>query len=570
MLISRRDIVEVGGRMDAAGAEIEPLSGNEVHECADAVAATQPAAVAVALLFSPLNDAHEHRISEAVRLRLPGTFVMGSADAAPDLREYERWSTALISAYLGPLVAGYLGQLRQDLEAGGLRVPVEIMRSSGGVASLERVVGRPVDLLLSGPAGGVAAALSHTHRMGKANTVAFDMGGTSCDISIIHDGKLSRTHHLSGESRFDGWEVLGAALDIQSIGYGGGSIAWVDAAGGLHVGPRSAGAEPGPAAYGTGGLEPTVTDAAVHLGYIAPGAFLAGRMELDPSASDDALTAVATPLGLSPTHLAAGIYRITSGAMADGIRVALAARGLDARDFDLLCFGGAAGLHAADILEQLGMSCAFIPREAAGFSALGMLSAPREVDGGASLNRTVDTLDRAVLQSTIARVEGQIRARLDKKERVVALSATSEMRYLGQTHEVMVPIAPDRLSSRHLRAAFEESYQARFGYRSAEAPVELVNLRLRATLETPELAFASDTTSRATEEVSARTIYAVTTDQWVEARVLAGGSMDCGSPLAGPLIVECPLTTIVVPTGATAVRTTLGDFELRLPQDAHE
>ena len=375
-LVPRRDIREIDARILADGTEIRPLDAGQVAAAAEELAAAGCEALAICFLHAYRNAAHEEAAAAAVRERLPGVHVTLSSDVWPQQREYERTQIAVINAHVAPTMERYFERLVGSLAELGVRAPVFSTKSSGGIMSAARAVERPVETLLSGPASGVVAAAALGRASGHDALVAFDMGGTSADIGLVEGGEV----RTSTENAVGDFPVIMPAVDIASIGAGGGSIAHVDAAGVLKVGPRSAGADPGPACYGRGGDEPTVTDAYVTLGMIDPERFLGGELTLDDAAARDACSRVGAPLGLDSDEVAEAILRVATANMFASLLPLMAQRGANPRDFTLLAYGGAGPTHAFYLAQEVGFERVLVPAAPGTFCALGCLLADVRAD----------------------------------------------------------------------------------------------------------------------------------------------------------------------------------------------
>lgn len=455
--------LECGGRLGADGTVIEPLEEDELARLAGEVARLAPDAVAVNLLFSYLDPTLEERIARA----LPkGLFVSLSSQVLPEIREYERGMATWLNAWVGPPVAGYLGRLRAALP--GDRIAV--MQSSGDTVDAAQAAGQAVRMLLSGPAGGLVAARTIGSAAGLGGLLTFDMGGTSTDVALVLGEPL-----LTGEGRIGPYPVAVPMVDMHTIGAGGGSIAWVDAGGMLQVGPQSAGADPGPACYGRGGRLPTVTDANLLLGRLQPAAFLGGRMGLEPAAAHAALAGLAAQMGREPVQAARDIVAVANEHMAQALRAISVRRGEDPRDFVLVCFGGAGGLHVCALADLLEMDSALVPMHGGVLSALGMLAARP----GRQLSLSRPGLLADLDESALGEAFGQLAARgigalADEgiAEAACEVLPSVDLRYAGQSYTLNLPWRGIAATSEdfHLR------HLARYGHRLS-VPVELVNLR---------------------------------------------------------------------------------------------
>jgi N-methylhydantoinase A/oxoprolinase/acetone carboxylase beta subunit len=434
---------------------LRPLTDDAAEAVADAVAALEPEAVAVCLLHAYRHPEHERRLGAALRRRLgPGVAISLSHEVTATFREYERAATTEVDAALSPLLRRYLRRLLDRAAEAGLAAP-SIMQSSGGLATVEQAADHAALTVLSGPAGGAAAAALLAARLGEPDLLCFDMGGTSCDVCVVESGTVRAT----AGSEIGGRPIALPMVDIHTVGAGGGSIAWRDAGGALRVGPRSAGAVPGPAAYGRGGTEPTVTDANLVLGHLDAGRPLAGGVQLDPEAAHAAVGRLGAELGLDVRACAEGIVRVANTEMVRALRVVSVERGLDPRRFALLAFGGAGPLHAAAIAEELGIARIVVPRAAGVLSALGLAAADRRRDAARSVLLRGDELTDAALRELAG----------DSDE------VTWDARYAGQSHELALLGVEPRAAA--VREAFAAAHEERYGYRDDEADVELVTVR---------------------------------------------------------------------------------------------
>lgn len=455
------------------------LSAQDAAAVADAVAATGPEAVAVCLLHGYRHPGHEQLLGRALRERLgDGVHVSLSHEVTATFREVERAATTEVDAALSPLLAAYLRRLGDRARDAGLPEP-SIMQSSGGLTSAATAAEHAALTVLSGPAGGAAAAALIGTRLGEPDLLCFDMGGTSCDVCVVEGGRVRETA---------GREVGGRPLalpmvDIHTVGAGGGSIAWRDPGGALRVGPRSAGADPGPACYGRGGTEPTVTDANVVLGRLDPATSLSG-VQLDPRAAREAVGRLAADLGLDVAACAAGILRIADTEMVRALRVMTVERGVDPRDFALLAFGGAGPLHAAAIADELGIARIVVPAASGVLSALGLAAADRRADAQRTVLLRGGDLTDAALGDAVEAVGDEARAALGADD--AELGTTWEVRYAGQSHELAVR-APARAAE--VAEAFAAEHERRYGYRDDDAEVEVVTVRVRASVPGPQVAW---------------------------------------------------------------------------------
>jgi N-methylhydantoinase A len=515
--------IAVAERMGPDG-PLEPLDDDAIAAALDALEATGAEAAAVVLLHSYAHPEHELALGRAIAERLPDVHVSLSHDVVGTFREHERAATTEIDAALSPLLRTYLRALAGRAAEAGLPEPA-IMQSSGGLATLDQAASHAALTVLSGPAGGAAAAALVAEQTGIGNLLCFDMGGTSCDVCVVEGGAVRETA---------GREVGGRPLalpmvDIHTVGAGGGSIAWRDAGGALRVGPRSAGADPGPACYGRGGAEPTVTDANLVLGRLDPGAELAGGVALDRAAAERAVAALAARLGLEPLACAEGIVRVANAEMVRALRVMTVERGVDPRDFALLAFGGAGGLHAAAIADELGIDRVVVPRASGVLSALGLAVAPRRVDA----RRSVLLAGDALTDAAIAAVVEEIAPDAPGERRV-----TLDLRYAGQSFELTVPWEGD------VREAFAARHEERYGYRDPDAEVELVTVQVSAIAPGPPVALAGE--GGATRPDGERE---VVIGGGPVAAAIGRGELAAGAMLRGPAVWQGPEATLLVPPG---------------------
>ncbi len=500
--------------------------------------------VAVALLNANANPAHEHAIRDHILARHPALPVSVSSEVSPEIREYERTSTTVLNALLVPVVRSYLGRLQTRLREHGITARLLLVQSNGGVCSPETAAAQPARLLLSGPSGGALAAQRLAERLGMPDLVGVDMGGTSFDVCVVADGAI--TQRSQGE--VDGLPVRLPMVEIRTIGAGGGSVASVDGAGRFTVGPRSAGARPGPACYGHGGTLPTVTDANLHLGRLDPAFFLGGAMRLDAPAATAALGRLGTELGLPADQAASGVLALTNTSLAAAIRLSLFERGLDPRRFALLSFGGAGGLHAMEVAEELGMDRVVFPTGASTFSAGGILGSDIVHDLArsrvlpateASLPALRDACDALRTQAeALAEADG---TPPDRRRYTFA----ADMRYHGQAFELLVPWPDPHGPLEPLLEAFHRLHAQRFSYANPADAVEIVTVRLTATGLLPPI-----TTAAATHAASGRARHlrpVFTGGAWADVPVVHRTSLSEATP--GPLVVEEDYTTILVPPG---------------------
>ncbi len=514
---------------------IEPLGEAEPGRLADLVRDSGAEAVAICLLFAYLEPGHERRIAEHLRSELPGVHVSASHEVLPRFREYERCSTTAIDAYLSPLLGRYLGRLEDAASAAGLPAPL-VMQSSGGVAEAGEAARAGAWSVLSGPAGGAVGAGLLAELSGDGNALGFDMGGTSCDVCVVEEGEVKRT-----DSRTIAGRVIQLPMvDVHTVGAGGGSIGWRDEGGALRVGPRSAGAEPGPACYGRGGEEPTVTDANLLLGRLAADSELAGGVPLDVDAARAAVAKLAGKLGLGEVETAEGIVRVANQEMVRALRVVTVERGIDPRRFALLPFGGAGPMHAAAIAAELEVGRILCPRAGGVLSALGLCASDRRRD----TSRTVMLSGEDFSAERVAAAVAELAAGLGGDPEARA-EVTYELRYAGQAFELPVS-GSTRPDPADLAERFAAAHERLYGHRDPEAEVVLVDIRLAMVTAgaRPRPTAAAGTVERGSREVRFD-------GEWLQTPVLRG-EPGAGLALAGPAIFELPESTFVVPPGWSA------------------
>jgi N-methylhydantoinase A len=515
---------------------IEALADDEPRRLAELLRESDAEAVAICLLFSYLDPGHERRIAEHLRAELPDLHVSASHEVLPRFREYERCSTTAIDAYLSPLLGRYLARLSEAAESAGLPRPL-VMRSSGGVSSAEEAATAGAWSVLSGPAGGAVGAGLIARASADGNALGLDMGGTSCDVCVIEDGEVRRT-----DSRTIGGRVIQLPMvDVHTVGAGGGSIGWRDLGGALRVGPQSAGADPGPACYGRGGSEPTVTDANLLLGRLDADSKLAGGVPLDLDAARGAVGALARSLGLDELEATEGIVRIANQQMARALRVVTVERGVDPRGFALLPFGGAGPMHAAEIAAELGIERILCPRAGGVLSALGLCASDRRHD-------TTRTVMLSGPEFTAERVASEVDALIAGLDSGPGAEpeVIYEMRYAGQAFELPVPGSP-RPDPGDLCERFAAAHEERYGHRDPNGEVALVHIRLAmvAPGARPQPAAApAGHTVETTRNVRFD-------GEWLDARVLRGEPA-AGTAVDGPAIFELPEATFVLPPAWSA------------------
>ena len=534
-LVPRELRFTVRERVDPDG-EQSPLDHAGLEAAIDELRQAEIESVAVCFLFSFLDPAHERRAGELLREALPGVRVSLSSDVLPEFREYERFSTTAADAYLSPRLDGYLDRLAERLRAAGLPAPL-VMQSSGGVLDLEQSEARASACVLSGPAAGVIGAAYAAAASGFHDLLTFDMGGTSTDVALVVDGEAQTTT----SSIVAGVPIRHAMVDVHTVSAGGGSIAWADGGGALRVGPHSAGARPGPASYALGGADASVTDADLYLGYLADGARLGGEIVLQQPLAADALAAVGEPLGLSPLEAALGVTTVAEAEMVRALRVISIERGFDPRDFTLVAFGGAGGMHACRLAEELEISTVLVPRAGGVLSALGLAISDLRRDYVAALVGELDALAAADIDAAFAELEQ--RAAADQPGSTLRRSA--DLRYLGQSFELTVPA--DDLDG--LAALFAEAHRRRYGFEMREAGVQIVSVRVTATVPVTRPGLGQPNACAPDARSTRRAHFDGT---WYDVDVLTPDNLGPGLLIEGPAIVEFPEATCVVRPGWSA------------------
>ena len=553
-LVPRADIVEIGGRLNYAGDELEPLDREAVRAAARRARDEGVRALAVAFLFSYLNPAHELD-AEAILQEELGDDVSISLShrIAREWREYERTSSAVLDAYTSPIVRRYLDRLEGELRGRGLRVPLHVMQSSGGIVTAQSARQVALQTLLSGPVGGTMGGAALARMLGRPNLICIDMGGTSFDVSLVVDGAPD----VSSEASLEGFPLLMSVVNIHTIGAGGGSIAYSEA-GGLRVGPESAGADPGPACYGRGGTRPTVTDANVVLGRVDPAWFAGGQMTLDVGAAHRAVGELAHELGLETVELAEGICDVINAKMAQAIRTLTVEKGIEPRDFALVAFGGAGAMHAAFLAYELEIPEVIVPRFPGAFSAWGMLETEIRKDFSRAYFTPLSDLDDEDLASTVEAQEREALEALAEEgiERGQGrIEHALDIRYVGQEYTLTIPLlsaAEPRGPSFHddLDRRFDEAHDQSFGHANPGAPVELVALRSTGLGDLGRVQPQRHArVAGAAYQYEERPIVFGRLER--SARIVRRDALVPGAVVEGPAVIVEATATTVVPPGST-------------------
>jgi N-methylhydantoinase A len=578
-LVPRDLCFEVIERLDASGNVVQPLDESDVRRIADVLYAAGVASVAVCFLHAYRNPEHERRAGAILRNALPMASVSLSSEVAPEFREYFRASTTVVNASVRPVVEQYLERIERKLAEAGFGAPLLVMQNNGGVLTATGARERPVFMVESGPAAGVIAATYLAECIGRRDVISFDMGGTTAKAGLIRDGAPSITKEYevggqavaaSGAGRGSGYPIRTPVIDLVEIGAGGGSIAWVDSGGALRVGPRSAGADPGPACYKRGGLEPTVTDANLVLGRLAAENFLGGALHLDPDAAWQAVEArCARPLGLEVVEAAYGIVEIANAAMTNALHLVSVQRGHDPREFALIAFGGAGPLHANRLAAELRIPLTVVPMSPGISSAMGLLATDLVHDYSRTMRRPTDRLESAEVEQAFRALEREGRAVLERDgvpPEDLVFRRYLEMRYIGQSFELTVPAPADGLRDGQLRATldtFHREHQRAYGFAAPDEPTEVVTLRVAAVGRMPRPRLRPlPTMPNKAPDARSRPVYFAETNGFVACSVYDRYALPAGMKLVGPAIVEELDSTCVVHPGYSATVDDVGNLLL--------
>ena len=586
-LVERYLRMEVAERVNARGEVLCPLDPADVERALDRLLAEGIEVLTVCLLNAYANPVHEAAIRDLVSARAPTLPVCTSAEILPEIREYERTSTTVINAYVMPVVQRYLRALREGLDGIGIGCPLLIMQSNGGLMSAEAAARTPMHIIESGPAAGVVGAQALARRMGLAKVISFDMGGTTAKASIVEDGEVMRAPEIQVGAGLNvgsrlltgaGYLLRVPAIDLAEVGAGGGSIVWIDAGGSLQVGPRSAGAMPGPVCYDLGGIEPTITDASVILGYLNPAQLAGGAVKLNAARSHEVFEArVARPLGLSLAEAAYGAYVVAASNMIRAIKAVSSERGRDPREYVLFAFGGNGPLFATALAQALGIRSMIVPPAPGLFSSFGLLYSDVEHHYVRTYRRRTRAVDREELGRLWSQMEAEARAQLGAEgfaEAARRVRRWADLRYHGQSFELTVPVAAGPVDSRallDLEEAFAREHERTYGHRAGpEEPVELIALRLVAQgvperPRVPERILVER--DRTSEHPGPRRAYFGRDHGWLPTPILRRAALTERRP--GPLIVDEYDATCVVPPGAAAGLDAHGNILIELPPDRH-
>lgn len=573
-LVRRRHRKVVSERLVPPRGEIlVPLDEDEVRAAARELREAGVEAIAICFLFSYLNAAHEERAREIVEQECPGVFVTTSSAVAPVFREFERFTTAAMNAFIGPLVREYVTRLQRGLARAGVRAELHIMCSNGGVATPQTVARLPAFTLMSGLAAGVMGGAWVGALAGRGNVITFDVGGTSADIGVVTDGAFSEAS--ARDTFVGGYPIMVPMIDLHTLGAGGGSIAWIDEGGAFRVGPQSAGAVPGPAAYGQGGTEATVTDANLVLGRLDKDNFLGGEMALDVGAARAAVQRIADRLGVSLVEAAEGIVTLLNSNMANAIRARTVQKGIDPRGYALVASGGAGPLHAAEVARMLGIPEVIVPPYPGINSAMGLLTTDLKYDVVQTAFLLSTAMDYARLNAAFAAMEAEL-AEQFRRDRVdpqaVRYERYTDARYVGQGYELRVAMPAGEIAAATLARALEQFHalhQAEYGHRFPDTPVELVNLRVTgigpvARLGRPPAPAGGDLEAALVKRD--RTVFRVADSlQEIETAFYRREALPLGRPIAGPAVILQPDSTTVVPPECALVADPSGTLLIEVP-----
>lgn len=547
-LVRRRHVREIGERMLADGSVFRPLDLDEVERAAGELLARGVEALAIAFLHSYRDDAHERAAKARIQERFPGVYICTSSEIWPQFREYERTLVAVMNAHVGRTMSDYFTALEDELRAAGLAAPVYSTKSNGGIMTAASAARVPVETLLSGPASGVIGAASVARQLDRPQVIAFDMGGTSADVAVI-DGEVG----YSTEGSVGEFPVVMPAIDVASIGAGGGSVAWLDAEGVLKVGPRSVGASPGPACYGRGGQEPTVTDAYVELGIIDPAHFLGGEQVLRPELAHQALSGIGARLGCDAAQAARHVLNVATANMYAAFIPLMARRGVDARQFALLAYGGAGPTHACLLAREVGIDAVVVPPTPGVLCALGCLMADFRADFIRTLYARTESLAPGELAARYHELETEAAAWLREQETEqadplqTAFVRSADMRYRGQSFEITVPAPDDLEEVAPLLDSFHRGYEQVYGHSEPGAATEIISLRVQVIGQThkPRLSAGEGAEPAGQPEPIGRRWVRLEEPAW-ECPVYERARLRPGMALAGPCIVEQYDSTILI------------------------
>lgn len=578
-LVRRRYRLTVAERVTAEGEVLVELDEQRAREQVRRLKEMDVEAVAVCFLFSFLNPVHEQRVADIVREEFPEAFLSVSSEVLPQYREYERFSTVALNAFVGPKVAGYVRRLEDELRSLGVRTGLHLMSSASGVVTAQGAVQRPVNLLMSGPVAGVVGGIWVGRQAGFQNVITLDAGGTSADIGLSQGGKLRMKHLL--DTRVGPYQAMIPMVDVDTIGAGGGSIAYVDSGGIFRSGPRSAGAVPGPAAYGRGGSEPTSTDAMVNLGWLQPEAFLGGTMELRPELARQAFEPVAEQLGMSVEEASMGAIQIASHSMVQSIEENSVRKGYDPRDFALVAEGGAGPAFAANIAAEVGTPAVIVPPYPGVTAALGLLVTDAVYEFVTTTYQRMSQLSAPELEARFAELEELARNQLEEDgipaDRCV-IQRVADCRYLGQGYELRVEAdsgAVDDGWAATLTADFHDAHEREYSRRFEESDIEIPNIRVRGIglippLQMPEVARGGESPAAALRHEREAWFRVDGKLRELPTRFYAREALAAGNRIDGPAVINQYDTTTVIPPGLTAEIDRFGNILVWIEQSARE
>lgn len=569
-LAKRRYRYELNQRITAAGELQPPFDPMEVAALAEDIERNQITAIAVCLINSYLRPDEERRVAAELQGQLPDVYITASIDISPELREFERTSTAVVNSYVGPIVRSYISELSAGLRSNGIEAPFLIMQSGGGLLDAESVIERPVQIIESGPAAGVTAVQKLAKAMGLAKVVAFDMGGTTAKASLIEDGEpfVTTDYEVGGGmnvsrglSKGAGYAVRVPSIDIAEVGAGGGSIISVDLAGALHVGPESAGARPGPACYGLGGKKPTLTDANVALGYLSPSSLAGGRVPISKEMAEEVIKDISAKLDMQVEWAAKGAYDVAVSNMTKAVRAVTSERGRDPRESVLVAFGGAGPLYGAYLAKELGIQTIIVPLHPGLFSSLGLLVADVQTERVTPF--TQDLANAKSLTIAFEELESLVAKQISKSggdSQSVRLERLFDMRYRGQRFEMRVAVDGGTLdddSLQEIRNRFHAVHFKTYGRAGTDELIEVVNLRVRGSVANPiEL---GRVLGGELNPLRKKTYRVCQFDDAIDTPVISRGDLGIES-VPGPIIIEDMDSTTLVPPGATCRRDPLNNI----------
>jgi N-methylhydantoinase A/oxoprolinase/acetone carboxylase beta subunit len=561
-IVRRRDRLTVPERITRDGSVLVPLDEARARSQVQALKAAGVEAVSVCFLFSFLNPEHERRVAEIVREEFPEAFLSVSSEVLPQYREYERFSTVCLNAFIGPKVSRYVRRLEEELEAMEVRTGLHLMTSASGVATAEGAVARPVNLLMSGPVAGVVGGIWAGRQAGFENVITLDVGGTSADIGLAQEGRLRMKHLL--DTKVGPYQAMIPMVDVDTIGAGGGSIAYVDQGGIFRVGPRSAGADPGPAAYGRGGTEATATDAMVNLGWLRPETFLGGDMQLRAELAHSAFAeGPAKALGMSVEEASMGAVQILTHSMVQSIEENSVRKGYDPRDFALVAEGGAGPLFAAQIALEVGTPSVVVPNFPGVTAALGLLATDMVYEYVSTIYQRLSKLDASAVAAGFEELEQQARAQLEADgvpaDRML-IQRVADCRYLGQGYELRVDVssgAVDEAWAAKVRADFHDIHEREYSRRFEESDIEIPNIRVRGiglmpSLEMPEAEAGQESPEAALRHEGKAWFRVGGSLERVDTRYYDRTALRAGNRVEGPAILGQYDSTTVVPPGLSA------------------